>query len=119
MENVLTVSHKIWQAMQGVDVAVLMDFVHEHAEFVHMGRTLSREEEIAVIQEKDIIYHRIDFIEHSIKKFGTTEIILNRLDLNAIVKGNDVTNSFVVTEVYAPDSNDQLKLASLAFTKRV
>ncbi|NTW91722.1 MAG: DUF4440 domain-containing protein, partial [Erysipelotrichaceae bacterium] len=39
--------------------------------------------------------------------------------LVAVVKGNEVENAFVVTEVYTPDNDGELKLASLAFTKRV
>lgn len=119
MENVLKISREIWQAMSDMNEQVLINLVHEDAEFVHMSRTLSRTAEIDVIKEKDIIYHKVVHIEHTIRKFRTTEIILNRLDLNAIVKGNDVTNSFVVTEVYTPDHNGKLKLASLAFTKRI
>lgn len=119
MENVLNISNRIWKAMEEKNELELLDLIHEEAEFVHMTRTLTRKSEINVILENDIVYKHVEFIEHSIRKFGTTEIILNRLDLTAVVKGNEVVNAFVVTEVYTPDDANQLKLASLAFTKRV
>ena len=34
------------------------------------------------------------------KIIGTTAILLNRIQLIAVVGGNEVTNPFVVTEVY-------------------
>ena len=119
MENVLRISNRIWKAMQEKNAVDLVDLIHEDAEFVHMSRTLSRKSEIDVILENDIVYKHVEFIEHTIRTFGTTEIILNRLDLTAVVKGNEVVNAFVVTEVYTPDIKGDLKLASLAFTKRV
>lgn len=119
MEKIHDVSNRIWKAMQERDVSTLNALIHEEAEFVHMSRTLNRKQEIDVILEGDIVYKNIEFIEKSVRVFGSTEIILNRLDLTAVVKGNEVQNAFVVTEVYTQDVHGQLKLASLAFTKRV
>ena len=119
MENVSNTSNRIWKAMEEKNELVFLELVHEEAEFVHMSRTLDRNKELSVILENDIVYKHVEFIEHTVRKFGTTEIILNRLDLTAVVKGNEVVNAFVVTEVYTPDSEGKLKLASLAFTKRV
>ena len=119
MEKVVEISRKLWKAMQEVNVDVVRELAHENAEFVHMTRTLSREQEIAVLEARNINMKNIEFYEYTVRTFGTTEIILTKLDLNAVVRGNDVTNTFVVTEVYTPDDNGNLKLASLAFTKRV
>lgn len=119
MDKVLNISRRIWKAMEEKDELSLKELVHKEAEFVHMSRTLNRDAEINVILGEDIVYKQVKYIENSIRTFGTTEIILNRLDLVAIVKGNEVENAFVVTEVYTPDKDGELKLASLAFTKRV
>jgi hypothetical protein len=43
-------------------------------------------------------------------------ILLNRIDLLAIVGDNEVTNPFMVTEGYVKQ-NDMWKLGSLPFTK--
>lgn len=119
MEKIVEKSRKLWQAMQNTDVETVRELVHENAEFVHMTRTLSREQEISVLETGNIVMKNIDFFDYTVRTFGSTEVILTKLDLNAVVRGNDVTNTFVVTEVYTPDDNGELKLASLAFTKRV
>lgn len=46
----------------------------------------------------------------------STVILLNKLELTAIVDGNEVINPFVVTEVYTKN-DETLKMASLSFTK--
>ncbi|MDR2834379.1 MAG: nuclear transport factor 2 family protein, partial [Streptococcaceae bacterium] len=98
MEKVVEISRNIWQAMKEVDEATLINLVHENAEFVHMTRTLDRTAEIGVMKAKNIIVEDVTFIEHTVRAFGDTQIILNRLDLHAIVRGNVAVNSFVVTE---------------------
>ena len=50
------------------------------------------------------------------KIIGTTAILLNRIRLVAVVGGNEVTNPFVVTEVYV-HQNGAWKLGSLSFTR--
>ncbi|MNI85723.1 hypothetical protein D3C73_1427440 [compost metagenome] len=45
-----------------------------------------------------------------------TAILLNRIDLLAVVGGNEVTNPFMVTEVYVKQ-NGTWKLGSLTFSK--
>jgi 4-carboxymuconolactone decarboxylase len=47
---------------------------------------------------------------------GTTAILLNRITLLAVVGGNEVTNPFMVTEVYVQQEGSW-KLAPLSFTK--
>jgi hypothetical protein len=47
---------------------------------------------------------------------GATGIVYNRIRLDAVVGGNEVTNPFLVTEVYVRDQGRWL-LASLAFTR--
>jgi len=43
-------------------------------------------------------------------------ILLNKLELVAVVGGNEVTNPFVVTEVYVADDH-RWALASMSFTR--
>jgi hypothetical protein len=47
---------------------------------------------------------------------GTTAILLNKIRLVAVVGGNEVTNPFVVTEVYVHEG-DSWTLGSLSFTR--
>ncbi len=47
---------------------------------------------------------------------GSTDILLNKIVLVAVVGGNEVTNPFVVTEVYVQDGSTW-KLGSMSFTR--
>lgn len=47
--------------------------------------------------------------------FGNTAILLNDIDLEAVVGGNTVTNPFMVTEVYIKEDGNW-KMASLTFS---
>lgn len=118
MEKVLELSKKIWDAMQKEDIATLKEWVHEDALFVHMGVTLSRDDELDVIKERRIVYKEIEFEETTVKEIASTIIVLTKLKLTAIVGGNEVTNPFVVTEVYT-NSDEGIRLASMSYTRIV
>lgn len=109
IEKVLEVSRKIWDAFQTQDMDVIKECVHEDAMFVHMGVTLTRAGEIDYMEQGIIITKKVDFEE-------STVILLNKLKLTAVVYGNEVTNPFVVTEVYTKNK-DTLRLASLSYTR--
>jgi len=47
--------------------------------------------------------------------FGNTAILLNDIDLQAVVGGNEVTNPFMITEVYIKE-NGKWKMGSLTFS---
>ena len=47
---------------------------------------------------------------------GNTAILLNDIDLVAVVGGNEVINPFMVTEVYV-NVNGQWKMGSLTFSR--
>jgi len=90
---------------------------HEKAVFVHMGGTMSKDQELDVIQSGGIHYKNVDIQEASVRFIGaTTAILLNKIRLVAVVGGNEVTNPFVVTEVYVKQSGTWM-LASLSFTR--
>ena len=50
------------------------------------------------------------------KIIDNTAILLNKITLLAVVGGNEVTNPFVVTEVYIKEKGKWM-LGSLSFTK--
>ena len=82
-----------------------------------MGATMTKEQELEVIASGQIHYRDIDIQETSVRFIGdTTAILLNKIRLVAVVGGNEVTNPFVVTEVYVHDG-DGWTLASLSFTR--
>ena len=69
-----------------------------------------------IIKSGGIHYKQADIHEVSVNIIGTTAILLNRITLLAVVGGNEVTNPFMVTEVYV-QQDDSWKLASLSFTR--
>ena len=81
-----------------------------------MGGTMTRKQELDVVKSGTIEYKKADIQEASVRVIGSTAIVLNRIRLLAVVRGNEVTNPFVVTEVYVKEG-DSWKLASLSFTR--
>jgi hypothetical protein len=103
-----------WMSERKVDsLAALFD---DQAVFVHMGGTMSRNQELEVIRSGGIQYKHAEIFETSVRFIGSTAILLNRIRLDAVVGGNEVTNPFMVTEVYV-QQNGTWRLGSLSFTR--
>jgi hypothetical protein len=83
--------------------------------FVHMGGTWGTEQELNVISSRTIWYKKAEIYSVSVNIFGNTAILLNDIDLLAAVGGNEVTNAFMVTEVYIWESG-KWKMGSLTFS---
>lgn len=115
-QAIMALSKNKWDWMMGRQVDDLGNLFHEKAVFVHMGATFSKNEELDVIKNGSIIYKSVDIQEASVQLIGPTAILLNKVRLVAVVGGNEVTNPFVVTEVYVRQE-EQWKLASMSFTK--
>jgi hypothetical protein len=115
-QEVIDLSKEKWGWMSEKKVDALADLFHEKAVFVHMGGTMTREHELNVIKTGGIHYKKADIHEVSVNIIGTAAILLNRITLLAVVGGNEVTNPFVVTEVYV-QLNGSWKLASMSFTR--
>ena len=115
-QEVINLSKEKWRWMAERDVDTLDALFHEKAVFVHMGGTMSKDQELDVIRSGRIHYKKADIQEVSVNIIGTTAILLNRITLLAVVGGNEVTNPFMVTEVYVQESGTWM-LASLSFTK--
>ena len=115
-QEVISLSKEKWTWMSERKVDSLTVLFHEKAVFVHMGGTMSRDQELNVIKTGGIHYKKADIHEVSVNIIGSTAILLNRITLLAVVGGNEVTNPFVVTEVYMK-LNGTWKLGSLSFTK--
>jgi hypothetical protein len=116
-QEVINLSKEKWRWMSECKVDSLAALFHEKAVFVHMGATMSKDEELEVIRSGRIHYKDVDIQEASVRFIGaTTAILLNKIRLVAVVGGNEVTNPFVVTEVYV-QQGDTWILASLSFTR--
>jgi len=115
-QEVIDLSKEKWRWMSERNVDSLDALFHEKAVFVHMGGSWGKEQELEIIKSGGIHYKKADIHEVSVNLIGATAILLNRITLLAVVGGNEVTNPFVVTEVYV-QQEDSWKLASLSFTR--
>ncbi len=117
VQEITDLSRRKWRWMSQRDVDALGALIHDDAVFVHMGATFTKAEELGVISSGGIHYKDVDVHEVSVPFLNdSTAILLNRIDLLAVVEGNEVTNPFVVTEVYVRHTG-AWALASLSFTK--
>ena len=114
--EILSLSRGKWRLMAERNVDSLAALFHNEAVFVHMGGTMSRNQELDVIRSGAIQYKNAEIQAASVRFIGNTAIVLNTIHLLAVVGGNEVTNPFEVTEVYV-QLDGSWKLASLSFTR--
>lgn len=116
-QELITLSKQKWDWMSACEIDKLGALFHEKAVFVHMGATMTKEQELEVIKTGRIHYKEVDIQEVSVQFVSeTTAILLNKIQLIAVVGGNEVTNPFVVTEVYIWQGDTWI-LGSLSFTR--
>ena len=115
-QEVINLSKKKWLWMSHKKVDSLATLFHEKAVFVHMSRTLTKDQEIDVIKTGNIHYRHAEIQETSVQFIGNTAILLSKIRLEAIVRGNEAINPFVVTEVYVQQGGKWM-LGSLSFTR--
>jgi hypothetical protein len=116
-EEIKTLSKNKWQWMADKDVDKLGKLFDNQAMFVHMGGSWGKERELEIIKSGFIHYKKADI--HEVLApivIGNTVIILNRITLLAVVGSNEVSNPFMVTEVYVKVGNEW-KMGSLSFSK--
>ncbi|GAA5098166.1 hypothetical protein GCM10023210_34060 [Chryseobacterium ginsengisoli] len=115
-QEIINLSKQKWQWMADKKSEELADLFDAKSMFVHMGGAWGKEQELNIIKSGGIWYKKADIHDVSVKLIGNTAILLNRITLLAVVGGNEVTNPFMVTEVYIKE-NEKWKLGSLSFTK--
>jgi hypothetical protein len=115
-QELISLSKEKWRWMSERKVDSLDALFHEKAVFVHMGATMTKTQELEVIKSGSIQYKTVEIQEASVRFIDKTAVLLNKIRLVAVVGGNEVTNPFVVTEIYVQQSGTW-KLASLSFTR--
>lgn len=114
--EVIQLSKEKWQWMADKDADRLAELFDDQSVFVHMGGSWGKEQEVNVIRSGGIWYKKADIEEVSLQIIDQTAILLNKITLVAEVGGREVTNPFIVTEVYIKKA-DGWKLGSLSFTR--
>ena len=115
-QELINLSKDKWLWMAERKMEPLEALFHEQAVFVHMGGNMSRSVELDVIKSGKIHYKQADIQNASARIVGTTAIVLSRIRLLAVLGGNEVTNPFMVTEVYLQQGGSW-KLVQLSFSR--
>lgn len=115
-QEVLDLSRTKWRWMAEKKADTLAALFDDKAMFVHMGGSWGKAQEVEVIRSGGIHYKHAEIFESSARIIDSTAIVLNRIRLDAVVGGNEVSNPFMVTEVYVRQ-HGAWKLGSLSFTR--
>lgn len=115
-QEIIQLSKDKWIWMAEKKIEPLAELFDDKAVFVHMGGSMSKEQELDTIKGGGIHYKHAEIQETSVQFIGDTAILLSRLRLDAVVGGNEVSNPFTVTEVYVKQAG-KWKLGSLSFTR--
>jgi hypothetical protein len=115
-QEIINLSKQKWDWMADKNVDSLNALFDKKSVFVHMGGSWGKDQELNIIKSGGIHYKKADIHSVSVNIIGNTAILLNNITLLAVVGGNEVTNPFMVTEVYIKE-NGNWKLGSLSFTK--
>ena len=114
-QELLALSKTKWTWMADKNVAALTGLFKENCVFVHMGGSWGKDQELSIIRGGMIWYKKAEVYSAAVNIFGNTAILLNDIDLVAMVGGNEAINPFMVTEVYLKE-NGTWKLGSLTFS---
>ena len=114
-QEIINLSKKKWDWMADKTVDSLNVLFDDRAMFIHMGGTWGKIPELNTIKTGGIWYKKAEVYSVVVNMFGNTAILLNDIDLEAVVGGNTVTNPFMVTEVYVKESG-KWKMGSLTFS---
>lgn len=115
-DEIKTLSKTKWQWMAEKNTDSLARLFNDKSMFVHMGGSWGKTQELNVIKEGTIWYKKAEVYSVIINMIGNTAILLNDIDLAAVVGGNEVVNPFMVTEVYVKEGG-KWQLGSLTFSR--
>ncbi len=115
-QEIKDLSKAKWEWMADKKADTLSDLFHDQARFVHMGGTWGKEREVNIIRSGGIHYKKADIHEVTVEIIDDMALVWNRITLLAVVGGNEVTNPFMVTEVYKKQAGNW-KLTNMSFTK--
>jgi hypothetical protein len=114
-QQLLQLSMDKWQWMADKNVEKLTPLFHPQAKFVHMSGTWTTERELEIIKTGSIWYKKADIKDTAVEVVGNTAIVWNRITLHAVVRENEVSTEFTVTEVYQKEG-DAWKILALTFS---
>jgi hypothetical protein len=114
-QKIINLSKQKWDWMANKNVDSLNVLFDDKSMFVHMGGSWGKTQELTTIKSGGIWYKKAEVYAVIVNIFGNTAILLNDIDLVAEVGGREVTNPFMVTEVYVKE-NGKWMMGSLTFS---
>ena len=114
-QEIIDISKQKWQWMADKNVDELDKLFDDGSKFVHMSGSWKKDRELEIIKTGSIWYKKADVHDVAVELFGNTAILWNRITLQAVVRGNEVSNEFAVTEIYQKNESDW-KLLGLTFS---
>ena len=114
-QQVIDLSKTKWEWMAAKKVEPLTSLFDDRAMFTHMGGTWGKAQELATIKSGGIWYKKASVYAVDVRVFGDTAVVLEDLDLEAVVGPRTVTNAFMVTEVYTKQAGNW-RLTLLTFS---
>jgi hypothetical protein len=115
-QELIQLSKQKWDWMAEKNTDSLDVLFHDQSMFIHMGGSWGKTQELATIKSGGIWYKKAEVYDVIVNIIGNTAILLNEIDLQAVVGTNEVTNPFMVTEVYVKEKG-KWKMGSLTFSK--
>ncbi len=113
--EIIQLSKDKWQWMADKDVSKLEPLFHEKSKFVHMSGTWKKEEELQIIKSGSIWYKNANVHDVAVEFDDDTAVLWNRITLQAVVRGDEVSTEFTVTEIYQKKGK-YWKLLALTFS---
>src|SRR5437868_5024839 len=114
-QEIINLSKHKWDWMADKNVDSLNVLFEDKSMFIHMGGSWGKTQELATIKSGGIWYKKAVVYAVDARTFGNAAILLEDIDLQAVVGEHEVTNPFMVTEVYIKE-NGKWKLAQLTFS---
>ena len=114
-QEIINLSEQKWDWMADKNVDSLNVLFDDKAMFIHMGGSWGKTQELATIKSSGIWNKKAEVYAVIVNIIGNTAVLLNDIDLVAVVGGREVTNPFMVTEVNIKE-NGKWKMGSLTFS---
>src|ERR1700754_3581423 len=111
-KEVIELSKQKWNWMADKNVDSLNTLFDDKSMFIHMGGSWGKSQELTTIKDGGIWYKKAEVYAVIVNMFSNTAILLNDIDLLAVVGGKEVIHSFMVTEVYVKEDG-RWKMGSL------
>ena len=92
-QQIIDLSNSKWDWMAEKKVDALATLFDDRAMFTHMGGTWGKTQELATIKSGAIWYNKASIHAVDVRVFDNTAIVLQDMDLEAVVGARTVTNA--------------------------